>query len=131
MSDNSSPFNPFDPAGMFKSMRDSGMESWSKMMIDLVNSDAYAQATAVMLDAWLSSSAPFRKVLDTAMTQALAHANMPSRVEVTGLAERLTNIEMRLDDLEAKLDDALHAERKSAVRARAKPASGDKNHDTN
>jgi hypothetical protein len=29
---------------------------------------------------------------------------MPTRADVTGLAERLTNIEMRLDDLDAKID---------------------------
>ena len=30
---------------------------------------------------------------------------MPTRTDITGLAERLTHIEMRLDDLEAKLDE--------------------------
>jgi hypothetical protein len=122
MSQNNDTFNPFDPTSMFKTMRDSNMDAWSKMMIQLVGTDAYAQATAMMLDAWLSSSAPFRKVLDTAMNHALANANMPSRAEVAGLAERLTNIEIRLDDLEAKLDDVLRGERKSA--SRSKPKNG-------
>ena len=34
-------------------MRDAGMDSWSKMMIQLVNSDAYARANGTMLDTWL------------------------------------------------------------------------------
>jgi hypothetical protein len=29
---------------------------------------------------------------------------MPTRTDVTNLAERLTNIEMRLDDLDARLE---------------------------
>ena len=96
--------NPFDPFGAFQSMRDMGMDAWSKMMIQLVNSEAYAQATGAMLDAWLTTSAPFRKAVETTMTQVLTQLNMPTRADVIGLAERLTNIEMRLDDIEAKID---------------------------
>jgi hypothetical protein len=131
MSQDHEPFNPFDPTGMFKSMRDSSMDAWSKMMIQFVNTDAYAQATGSILNAWLSSSAPLRKAFDTAMTQALANAHMPSREDVTRLAERLTNIEMRLDDFEAKLDEALRSDRKSSARSRAKPAAAEEHHDTN
>ena len=129
-------FNPFDPTGMLKSMRDSGMDAWSKMMIQFVNTDAYAQATGTMLDTWMSSSAHFRKAMETAMTQVLTNLNMPTRADVTSLAERLTNIEMRLDDLEAKLDAALRPERKSIVEGagkKSKPKSGtaEEPHDAN
>ena len=103
MSQPNETFNPFDPTGMFKDVRDAGMESWSKMMIQLVNTDAYAQANGTMLDAWLTNSAPFRKAVESAMAQVLGKLNMPTRADVIGLAERLTNIEMRLDDLEAQL----------------------------
>jgi hypothetical protein len=120
MSQTDDTFNPFDPTGMFKSMRDSGMESWSKMMIQLVNSDAFAQANGTMLDAWLTNSAPFRKALEASMAQALAKLNMPTRADFISLAERLTNIEMRLDDLEAKLE-AMSAPRKAAPRRKAEP----------
>lgn len=102
-------FNPFDPTGMLKSMRDANMDAWSKAMVEMVNSDAYSEATAAMLDAWLTSSGPIRKVMETSMAQALAQLNLPSREDVTRIAERLTNIEMRLDDLEAQLDDVLAA----------------------
>ena len=119
MSQTNATYNPFDPTGLLKTMRDSGMEAWSKTMIQLVQTDAYAQATAAMLDAWMSTSAPFRKVIETTMTQALVNANMPTRTDVTGLAERLTNIEVRLDDLEAKLDAG----------RRAKPSTKGANHE--
>lgn len=103
MSEKNEPFNPFDPAGMFKTMRDSTMDAWSKMMIDLVHTDAYAAATGKLLDAWLGSSVPFRKALEGALAHALANLSIPLRNDVISLAERLTNIEMRLDDLEAML----------------------------
>jgi hypothetical protein len=105
MSQTNDTFNPFDPAGMFKSVQEAGMEAWSKAMIQLVNSEAYTQATAAMLDAWLTTSALFRKAIETAMTQALISFNMPTRPDVIGVAERLTNIELRLDDLDAKLEE--------------------------
>jgi hypothetical protein len=91
------------------------MDAWSKMMIQLVNSDAYAQSTAVALDTWMAGSAQFRMAIEAAMTQALTGLNMPTRADVTCLAERLTHIELRLDDLEAKLDEGLRAARRATA----------------
>ncbi len=36
-------FNPFDPTGMLKNMRDANMDAWAKVMVDAVNTDAYAE----------------------------------------------------------------------------------------
>ena len=125
MSEKNETFNPFDPTGMFKTMRDSGMDAWSKVMIQLVNTEAYAQATAAMLDAWLTSSGPFRKAVESAMTQALVNLNMPTRADITSLAERLTNIEMRLDDLDAKLEDGRHGAAPPAPAPKGRRNSGE------
>jgi len=114
MSEKNDTFDPFDPTGMFKNMRDANMDVWSKMMIQCVNTDAYAKANAAMLDAWLTASSPFQKAMQKAMTQALAKLQMPSREDIIRLAERLTNIEMRLDDLDAKLDAVQRAGGKAA-----------------
>jgi hypothetical protein len=125
MTDKNDAYNPFDPTGLFKEMRSAGMESWSKMMIQLVNSEAYAQATGVMLDAWLTNSAPFAKAMEAAMAQGLVNLNMPTRADVTRLAERLTNIEMRLDDLDARLDEVRRPGRKgSGPKSRAGTREG-------
>jgi hypothetical protein len=112
MSQDSDGFNPFDPTGMLKDMRAASMDSWSKMMVQLVNTDAYAKASGVMLDAWLTTSAPFRKLFETTMTQVLTSFNLPTRADVVSVAERLTNIEMRLDDLESKLEESQRGGRK-------------------
>lgn len=97
----------FDPMSMLKGMRDANMETWSKMMTDLVNTEAYSGASAEMLNAWLSSTAPLREAVETSVTQALKGMNIAVGEDVTRLGERLTNIEMRLDDIEAKLDESL------------------------
>jgi hypothetical protein len=130
MSKQPEPSNPLDPFDTLNTMRDASMktwqmmrdaslETWSKMMIDFVNSEAYSQATGQWLDTYLTLSQPFQRVLETTMTQTLTRLNMPTRSEVTNLAERLTNIEMRLDDLDAKLDDILRAIQTRATSSRA------------
>ena len=90
-----------------KSVRDANMDAWAKMMVNLVQSEAYAESTAAMLDAWLTSSGPFQKAIESSMAQTLAKLNLPTRDDVTRIAERLTNIEMRLDDLDARLHESM------------------------
>jgi hypothetical protein len=108
MSEKKDTMNPYDPLGLMKSVRDAGMEHWSKVMTDFVNSDAYASANAEMLNAWLSNSSPFRKAMETAVNQSLSAMNIASRDDYVRMAKRITNIEMRLDDLDAKLDAWMH-----------------------
>ncbi|MGA2416243.1 MAG: hypothetical protein ABSF59_17450 [Candidatus Sulfotelmatobacter sp.] len=94
----------FDPTDAFREMRNSYLDAWSKTMVDAVNSDAYAKASGMMLNTYLSSSSPFREAVEKVMLQALQQFSMPSRADVVSIAERAVNIEMRLDDLDAKLD---------------------------
>lgn len=106
--------NPLDPFGTLRTMRDASLESWSKLMIDVVNSDAYAQATARWLDTYLTASKPFREAVEATSTRVLTEFNMPTRDDIISLAGRLTNIEMRLDDIDARFDEVqLTAKRRS------------------
>ena len=96
---------PFDPMEPWRAARDLYMDAWGKTMVDMVNSEAYAQATGAMLDSYMTMSAPFREAVEKAMLKTLEQMAMPSRADVLSIAERMTNIEMRLDDLDAKLDN--------------------------
>jgi hypothetical protein len=102
--DRVTPANPFDPFGLWKRSQDELLESWSKAMVEAVNTDAYTETTGRMLDTYLTASAPLRKIMEQTMAQVLSQLSLPSRAEVVSLAERLTNIELRLDDLDARLD---------------------------
>jgi hypothetical protein len=97
--------NPFDPLGFWRTTQNASLEAWSKAMIELVNTEAYAEATGRLLDTYLAASVPMRKAVEQAMTQMLGQINMPTRAEVLSIAERMTNIEMRLDDLDARFDE--------------------------
>lgn len=109
MSENTEKPNPFDPLGMMKQFRETGMESWSKAMLEMVNSDTFTAAQAEALNAWLTSSTPFRKLLEDTITQSLRMLQLPSTDDYVRLTERITNIEMRLDDMDAKLDRLLES----------------------
>ena len=115
--------NPLDPFGTLKTMRDASLDSWSKILIDVVNSDAYAQATARWLDTYLTASKPLRESVESTATRVLTEFNMPTRDDVISIASRLTNIEMRLDDLDARFD-----EMQSAPKSRSKAAKSEEVH---
>lgn len=93
-----------DPLATWREMRDSYLDTWSKAMIGVVNTDAYAKSTGAMLNGMLTVAAPMRDMMRDAMVQTLGTLNMPSRGEIVSLAGRLTQVEMRLDDMDAKLD---------------------------
>src|ERR1700735_4874607 len=93
-----------DPMEPWRAARDLYMDAWGKTMVDMVNSEGYAQATGAMLDSYMTASAPFREAVEKAMLKTLEQLAMPTRADVISIAERMTNIEMRLDDLDAKLD---------------------------
>lgn len=109
MSDSKSGGESFDPFQAWREIRDRSMDVWAKAMVEAVRSEDYAKASGAMLDAYLTASIPFREMLEKTMGQALEQMNMPTRADVTSLAERLTNMEMRLDDLDSKVDELLRA----------------------
>ena len=113
---------PYDPMEPFRGMRDAYLDVWAKTMVDMVNSEAYSQATGVMLDTYLTASAPFREAVEKAMLKTLEQLAMPTRADIVSLAERMTNVEMRLDDLDAKIDTLL-ARSAQALRPAAASAS--------
>ncbi|MCA9219024.1 MAG: hypothetical protein KDA71_01785 [Planctomycetales bacterium] len=126
MSETKTPFDMFDPTGMVKTMRDASLDAWAKAMTEMVNTDAFAEAQGASLDAWLSSSAPLRKAMENALAQSMAQVNLPSRDDISRLAERLTNIEMRLDDMDAKLDEAISGGAKARAAKTSKKTNEEK-----
>ena len=114
----------FDPMEPWRGMRDVYMDAWGKTMVDMVNSEAYAQASGAMLDSYLTVSAPFREAVEKAMLTTLEQLAMPSRADVASIAERMTNIEMRLDDLDAKLDKIQRLIAQAGVAPRPQPGKG-------
>jgi hypothetical protein len=99
----SNPQGKTDPLEQWRELRDNYMDVWAKASGEAVNSDAYAQATGAMLEAFLTTSSPYRDAQKKAMISALEQCNMPSRDDYVRLAERMGNMELLLDDMDAKL----------------------------
>ena len=114
---------PLDPMEPWRGVRDAYLEACSKTMIEMVNSEAYAQASGAILDTSLTASTPFREAVEKAMLKTLEQLAMPTRADIVSIAERMTNIEMRLDDLDAKLDVIRNLIASSGTPSRTAPAS--------
>ena len=104
----SDPQGKNDPLEQWRELRDTYMDIWAKASGEAVNSDAYAQATGAMLEAFLTTSSPYRDAQKKAMISALEQCNMPSRDDYVRLAERMGNLELLLDDMDAKLRQIYH-----------------------
>jgi hypothetical protein len=87
-----------------RELRDAYLETWSKHLVETVNSDSYAEASGALLNNYLNVSAPFKEPAEKAMLRTLEQFHMPTSADFAGLAGRFTNIEMQLDNLDAKLD---------------------------
>ena len=55
----------FDPTGVLRSMREASIAA----MMQMLHSEEYSRAMGVMLDTYLASSAPFRKLIETLMLE--------------------------------------------------------------
>jgi polyhydroxyalkanoic acid synthase PhaR subunit len=111
-------FDPNDPIGTWRTIRDANLDAWAKSMTAFVNTEAFSKAIGMQLDTLLATTAPVQKAVQDYMETYLAQVNMPSRSEVVSLATRMTNIEMRLDDMQAQLDEIL-----SAIRSVQQPVT--------
>lgn len=102
-------FDPNDPFGTWRTIRDANLDAWAKGMTSFVNTEVFSKAIGLQLDTLLATSGPVKDMVHQYMDTYLAQVNLPSRGEVVSLAARLTNIEMRLDDMQAQLDEVLTA----------------------
>lgn len=114
-------FDPNDPFGTWRTIRDANLDAWAKGMTSMVNTEVFAKAIGLQLDSLLAASAPVQNMVNQYTETYLAQMNMPSRGEVVSLAARLTNIELRLDDMQAQLDDVLAAIHSLALSVTAGP----------
>jgi hypothetical protein len=96
--------DPFAPVVQFS---DLWMKSWADVLSQTVASQGFAESMGEHLEGFMEATKLMRQQVKVTMEQALEQANMPSREQVVGLAERVTHVEMVLDDVEVKVDESL------------------------
>src|SRR5208282_1496146 len=114
---------PADALEQWRELRDTYVDIWAKASGEAVNSEAYAQASGTMLEAFLATSSPFRDAQKKAMVSALEQCNMPSRDDYVRLADRLANLELLLDDMDARLRQVHQIVSKAAAQPASAPKS--------
>lgn len=93
-----------DPFGFWQTMKENNLEVWSKIMIEVMNNEAYKKATAIMLNNYLTASIPFRQALENTIEQTLSSLNIPNQKDFISVAERLVSIEIKLDEIASDLN---------------------------
>lgn len=99
--------NGLDPFGQVIEFYDAMSKTWSKAMSEAVSSESFAKSMGEQMESSLEAMSLVRKQMGDLMEKSLEGANLPTRKDVTALAERLTRLEMAMDDLDAKLDRVL------------------------
>jgi hypothetical protein len=96
--------NQPDPMEKMRELRDAYLDTWSKYLIETVNTEAYAQASGAALNSYLNVAAPLKEPMEQALLRTLEQLHIPTSSDFAGVAGRMTNIEMQLDTADAKLD---------------------------
>lgn len=96
---------PFTILGAVRSARDSMLEDFARLALAVTTTNLWRKANAAVMKPTLIVSGIVKEKRDEAMAGVLEKLNMPSRQEVTNVAQRLTRIEMALDDIGAGLDE--------------------------
>lgn len=108
MSEGQKPEQPqVDPMAPMVQFYDMLAKSWSGAMSEMVASKSFADTVSKQMEGNLELVGLMRQQVGVLMEEYLHQVSLPSRSDMTGLAERLTRIEMRLDDVDAKLDEVL------------------------
>jgi len=95
---------PFTIFGAVRSARDSMLEDFARLALAVTTTNTWRKVNAAVMKPTLIVSTIVKEKRDEAMADVLEKLNMPSRQEVTNVAQRLTRIEMALDDIGAGLD---------------------------
>jgi len=96
-----------DPFSQMLQFYDDWTKTWSGAASEMASSKTFADSMAQQLEASLSATQLMRRQMGELMEQSMQQMSLPTRREILGIAERMTNIEMRLDDMEAKIDQLL------------------------
>lgn len=94
--------NDTNPVSLWRSFYHKNTEFWTQRMAEIVQTDVVARALQIHLNNYLTSSEPFRKIVEQYMEFLLVNFNMPSREEVARLAQQVDNVDARLNEIDSK-----------------------------
>ena len=110
---------PTDPMNMFRDV----VNQWEKLANEYGSQFLARPEAAQAMHSVTSAGLQVQNAVQDAMAKVLTAANMPSKVEIETLSQRLTSVEASLARIEAALSGGSHAAPQSA---KPKPTRGRK-----
>jgi hypothetical protein len=108
---------PTDPLGVWRDLLSQWEQNVNAVANRTMGSDEYSSSMNSAMGATLKLQETMRQFMAT----YLASANLPSRAEVLGIAERLGGVEARLDRIAALLERIVAAQTGPAAAPAAAP----------
>ena len=103
-----------DPLAMWREWVANSERQWNGFMNSAMATDEFSQTTGKMMDVYLN----MQKNMNDVMGRYLQTINVPTRNDILGLGERLTQIEDRLGQIENAITAA---QRSAATRTPSEP----------
>lgn len=104
-----------DPFAMFQEWVSNSERQWNGFLNNAMATDEFSQTMGRMMDVYLN----MQKNLNEVMGRYLQLINVPTRNDILGIGERLSQIEDRLDRIESGVSLAVRAQ----TTAKSAPAS--------
>ena len=106
-----------DPLQMWREWVDGAERQWNSVLTEFMGTEQFGQASGRMMEAFLGMQAS----LNEATQRYFSALNLPTRTDVLSIAERLTGIEDRLSDIERRLATVASPAPAAGRRPRPKP----------
>ena len=107
-----------DPFGMWRDWMANSERQWNGFLNDAMATDEFSQTMGRMMDGYLN----LQKNMNEVMGRYLQLINVPTRNDILGIGERLSQIEERLDRIESGISQAVRAQTGSTGTPASKPA---------
>ena len=96
-----------DLMGQWKQFLDQWIAAWSKVLEQTMGTEPFAKALGKQLESFLNTAGPAKKAAEQQIEGGLASLGMPSRSQVTGLAQQIVQLEEKIEGVEDRLDTVL------------------------
>jgi polyhydroxyalkanoic acid synthase PhaR subunit len=93
--------SPADPFTFFKQWYDASSETWAKVVEEAIGSDEFQRLNSRFLENYASFAKAFRR----ASEEYLKALQLPTRSDITRVAELVVSLEEKVDKIEDGLDD--------------------------
>ena len=91
----------------WKQFLDQWIAAWSRALEQAMGTESFAKLLGKQLEGFLAGAGPAKKAAAEQQEAGLAGLGMPSRAQVTGIAQQIVQLEEKIEGVEDRLDAVL------------------------